>query len=78
MEAGLFEIAASNSDHCEVYCLRPGGVLSEKSGIVYNIMGAIIPVVKVTDLAKAFVQVALRGYCDTLIENSQIIGIVNH
>jgi hypothetical protein len=40
-------------------------------------MGAIIPMVKVTDLAKAFVQVALRGYCDSLIENSQIIDLVN-
>lgn len=78
MEAGLIDIAASNSDHCEVYCLRPGGVLSGGSGIVYNIMGAIIPMVKVTDLARAFVQVALRGYSDALIENSQIIGLANH
>ncbi|KAL1965845.1 hypothetical protein VTN77DRAFT_5166 [Rasamsonia byssochlamydoides] len=71
-EKGLFDIAKSSPDNFEVYCLRPAAVFPPTYKGVYSIAGALLPAVMVTDLAKAFVTVATKGYTKPIIENSEI------
>lgn len=76
-EKSLLDITRSHSEKSKVYGLRPGGVVPDTPSFASNLIGVVVPTVKVTDLAKAFVHVALRGCSTSLIENSQIIEVAH-
>lgn len=72
VEKGLFDIAAANPSF-ETFVLRPGAVLPANSVVKYAIAAPIIPVVYVSDLAKALVTTCLTQPMSKVIENKEII-----
>jgi hypothetical protein len=75
VEKGLFDIAAANSASFEVYALRPGAVLPDTRRMTHALAKAVIPMVLVSDLAKAFVSTCLTPPKSKVIENSEITKI---
>jgi hypothetical protein len=75
VEKGLFDIAAANSASFEVFALRPGGVLPDTRRMTHAMVKAVIPMVLVSDLAKALVSTCLTQPKLKVIENSEIAKI---
>ncbi|KAF2100557.1 hypothetical protein NA57DRAFT_54635 [Rhizodiscina lignyota] len=71
VENGLIDIAKRNSGF-ETFIMRPAGILPEHPSLSYTIAGAIIPSVKVTELAAVMIDVAVEGAKEQTLENGEI------
>jgi len=71
-ETGLFDIASLTSGTFEAYALRPGGVLTEASGLMGAGVSSFMPTVRVDNLGKAFIEVCLEGADKHVLENRDI------
>lgn len=72
VEKGLFDIATANPSF-QTFVLRPGAVLPANSGVKYALAAPVIPVVYVSDLAKALVATCLTQPVSKVIENKEIM-----
>ena len=72
MEKGLLDIAAAKSAVFETFILRPGAVLPNGNRITHAVAGSVVPVVYVSDLAKALVITCLTQPTSRVIENNKI------
>jgi len=72
VESGLIEISEKFAKF-KCYIVRPGGILPEKTGFGMAAMGAMIPLVKVNELAIVMVEIAVEGFQAQTLENSEIV-----
>ncbi|RSL83255.1 hypothetical protein CDV31_016852 [Fusarium ambrosium] len=71
VEKGLCDIA-KKGNRFNVWCARPSGVLSSNAGIFESLMGKLYGAIKVNDLARALVQIALNGNQKQIIESDEL------
>ena len=74
-ERGLLDIAGANPDAFDPIILRPGGVTPDASVLLTKIAGFVIPVVPVSQLAKALVRACVNSSEQKIIENDGILKL---
>lgn len=70
--------ASKTSKNLDAYILRPGGVLSVRSGLGGFLSGAVqalAPMIAVDRLAAAAVQLAVHGNEKKIVENAQLVSL---
>lgn len=75
VERGLLDIAEANPDVFAATMLRPGGVIPDENGLLGTIAGLMIPVVKVSKLAKALIRACVEPSNEKVIQNEEISQI---
>lgn len=72
-EKALCEIADGDAaKRFEVFCARPSGIIPAGSGVARRLSGKLFDAIDVDQLAKAMVRIAVEGYKERIIENSQL------
>ncbi|KAJ9611168.1 hypothetical protein H2200_004351 [Cladophialophora chaetospira] len=74
-ERGLLDIAEENPDVFDTLVLRPGGVTPDANVLLAKIAGVMVPVVPVSQLAKALVRVCINPPQDKVVENDGILKL---
>lgn len=67
----MIEIARGN-DGFETYIMRPGGILPENTSMVMSALASLVPSIRVDQLARVMVAVALNGCEEQTLENGAI------
>ncbi|PMD32827.1 hypothetical protein L207DRAFT_439990 [Hyaloscypha variabilis F] len=72
-ETKLLEFGEQNQG-VEVYIARPSGVTPKERGVVKSVAAAIVPLIRVNELAAAMLDLAVHGAEKRTLENGELVA----